>query len=121
MLYNANPRNRENKNQRTMVKRNSNEAQGPCQDSIRLNLLHPKLFRCTTSIGVLNHMGIITNSRIGIKIYSLYQFTNIVLYGSTKYLFIIKCIDMVLFFHYLQLSRLDRWSSGSINPWYINN
>ena len=50
-------------------KENSNEAQGPCQkDSIRLNLLHPKLFRCTTSIGVLIHMGMISNSRIEIKV-----------------------------------------------------
>ena len=29
MLCNANPRNRENKNQSTMVTKNSNEAQGP--------------------------------------------------------------------------------------------
>ena len=65
------------KNQITMVTKNSNEAQGPCQkDSIRLSLLHPKLFRCTTSIGVLIHMGIISNSKIGIKVQSLYQFTN---------------------------------------------
>ena len=47
----------------------SNEAQGPCQkDSIRLNLLHPKLFKCTSSIGVLIHMRMIINSRIGIKV-----------------------------------------------------
>ena len=47
----------------------SNEAQGPCQkDSIRLSILHPKLFRCTSSIGVLIHMRMITNSRIRIKI-----------------------------------------------------
>ena len=47
----------------------SNEAQGLCQkDSIRLRLLHPKLFRCTTSIGVLIHKRMITNSRIGIKV-----------------------------------------------------
>ena len=33
--------------------RKSNEAQGPCQkDSVSLSLLHPKPFRCTTSIGV---------------------------------------------------------------------
>ena len=57
------------KNQRTMVTKNSSEAQGPGQkDSIRLSLLHPKLFRCTTSIGVLIHMGMISNSRIGIKV-----------------------------------------------------
>ena len=29
MICNANPRNKENKNQRTMVTKNSNEAQGP--------------------------------------------------------------------------------------------
>ena len=47
----------------------SNEAQGPCQkDSIKLSILHPKLFRCTTSIGVFIHMRMITNSRIGIKV-----------------------------------------------------
>ena len=42
------PRNKEQWSQRK-----SNEAQGPCQkDSVSLSLLHPKLFRCTTSIGV---------------------------------------------------------------------
>ena len=57
------------KKQLTKVTKNSNEAQGPCQkDSIKLNLLHPKIFRCTTSIGVLIHMEIISNSKIGIKV-----------------------------------------------------
>ena len=47
----------------------SNEAQGPCQkDSIRLSLLHSKIFRCTLSIGVLIHTRMITNFRIGIKV-----------------------------------------------------
>ena len=47
----------------------ANEAQGPCQkDSVRSSLLHPKPFRCTTSIRVLIHMRMITNSRIGIKV-----------------------------------------------------
>ena len=56
-------------NQRTMVTKNRKEAQGPCQkDSTRLNILHPKFFRCTTSIGVLIHMGMITKSKIGIKV-----------------------------------------------------
>ena len=65
------------KNQRTMVTKNSNEVQGPCQkDLIRLSLLHPKLFRFTTNIGVLIHMEMISNSKIGIKVQSLYQFTN---------------------------------------------
>ena len=58
-------------------KKYNNEAQGPCQkDTIRLSLLHPKLFRCSTIIGVLIHMRMITNSRIGIKDQNLYQFTN---------------------------------------------
>ena len=47
----------------------SNEAQGPCQkDSVNSSLLHPKPFKCTMSIGVLIHMRMITNSRIGIKV-----------------------------------------------------
>ena len=51
----------------------SNEAQRPCQkDLIRLSLLHPKPFRCTTSIGVCIHIRVISNSRIGIKVESLY-------------------------------------------------
>ena len=55
----------------------SNEVQGPCQkDSTRSSLLHPKPFRCTTSIGVCIHIRVISNSRIGIKIENLYQFTN---------------------------------------------
>ena len=58
-------------------KKQSDEAQRPCQkDSTRLSLLHPKLFRCTSSIGVIIHMRTITNSKIGIKVQSLYQFTN---------------------------------------------
>ena len=58
-------------------KENSNEAQGPCQkESIRLSLLRPKPFRCTTSIGVLIHIRVISNSRIRIKVESLYQFIN---------------------------------------------
>ena len=71
MLCNANPRKqRKNKKPKNNGhKENSNEAQGPCQkDSIRLSLLHPELFRCTISIGVLIHMGMISNSRIGIKV-----------------------------------------------------
>ena len=80
MLCNANPKKKnekKKKNQITMVTKSCNKAQGPCQkDSIRLGILHPKLFRCITSIGVLNHMGMISNSRIGIKVESLYQFTN---------------------------------------------
>ena len=58
-------------------KEQSIEAQGPCQkDSIRLSLLHSNLFRCTTSIGVFIHMGMISNSRIGIKVQSPYQINN---------------------------------------------
>ena len=53
--------------------RKSNEAQGPCQkDSVSLSLLHPKLFRCTTSIGVCIHIRVISNSKIGIKVKFLY-------------------------------------------------
>ena len=78
MLCNANPRNKENKKPKSNgQKEYSNEAQGPCQkDSIRLSLLHPKLLRCTMSIRVFIHMRMISNSRIGIKVQSLYQFTN---------------------------------------------
>ena len=44
------------------------EAQGSCQkDSIRLSLLHPKLFRCNSGIGVIIHIRMTSNSRIGIK------------------------------------------------------
>ena len=58
-------------------KRKNNEAQRPCQkDSIRSSLLHLKPFRCTTSIGVYIHIRVISNSRIGIKVENLYQFTN---------------------------------------------
>ena len=47
----------------------SNEAQGPRQkDSIRSSFLHPKPFRCTTSIGVCIHIRVISNSKIGIKV-----------------------------------------------------
>ena len=57
--------------------RKRNEAQGPCQkDSVSLSLLYPKLFRCTTSIGVCIHIRVISNSKIGIKVERLYQFTN---------------------------------------------
>ena len=57
--------------------RKSNEAQGPCQkDSVSLSLLHPKLFRCTTSIRVCIHIRVISNSKIGIKVEHLCQFTN---------------------------------------------
>ena len=57
--------------------RKRNEAQGPCQkDSVSLSLLYPKLFRCTTSIGVCTHIRVISNSKIGIKVERLYQFTN---------------------------------------------
>ena len=55
----------------------SNEAQGlRKKDSVSSSLLHPKPFRCTMSIGVLIHIRMITNSRIGIKVESPYQFTN---------------------------------------------
>ena len=68
------------KNQRTKNnghKEKSNKAQGPYQkDSIRSSLLHPKPFRCITSVGVYIHIRVISNSKIEIKVESLYQFTN---------------------------------------------
>ena len=65
------------KNKEQWSQRKSNEAQGPCQkDSISLSLLHPKHFRCSTSIGVCIHIRVISNSKIGIKVERLYQFTN---------------------------------------------
>ena len=65
------------KNKEQWSQRKSNEAQGPCQkDSVSLSLLHPKIFRCTTSIGVCIHIRVISNSKIGIKVECLYQFTN---------------------------------------------
>ena len=80
MLCNANPRNKNKKiknkkqkkikNQRTMVtKGKAMKHKDPCQkDSIRSSLLHPKPFRCTSSIGVLIYVRMITNFRIGIKV-----------------------------------------------------
>ena len=66
-----------NKTKSNGHKEQSNEAQGLCQkDSFRLSLWHPKIFRCTSSIEVLIHIKMISNSRIGIKVKSLYQFTN---------------------------------------------
>ena len=57
--------------------RKSNEAQGPCQkNSVSLSLFYPKLFRCTMSIGVCIKIRVISNSKIGIKVERLYQFTN---------------------------------------------
>ena len=74
MLWNANPSNKK-KNKKTKNnghKGKNNEAQRPCQkDSIRLSLLHPKLFRCTTSIGVCIYIRVISNSKIGIKVEGL--------------------------------------------------
>ena len=46
------------------------------KDSVSLSLLHPKLFRCTMSIEVSIHIRVISNSKIGIKVECLYQFTN---------------------------------------------
>ena len=65
------------KTKEQLSQRKSNEAQEPCQkDSVSLNLLHPKIFRCTTSIGVCIHIRVISNSKIGIKVECFYQFTN---------------------------------------------
>ena len=69
MLCNANPRKQKTKPKNRGHKGYNNEAQEPCQkDSVSSSLLHPKPFRCTMSIGVLIHMGMITNFRIGIKV-----------------------------------------------------
>ena len=68
-------KNRKTKEQWSQMK--SNEVQGPCQkDSVSLSLFHPKLFRCTTNIGVCIHSKMISNSKIGIKVERFYQFTN---------------------------------------------
>ena len=64
-LLETEKKNTKTKEQRSQTK--SNEAQGPCQkDSVSLSLLHPKIFRCTTSIGVC--IRVISNSKIGIKV-----------------------------------------------------
>ena len=90
MQCNSQSQKEKHKNQR--IKNNSykgkkNEAQEPCQkNSIRSSLLHPKPFRCTMSIGVCIHIRVISNSRIGIKVESLYQFTN-------------KCYRILRFWH----------------------
>ena len=45
------------KNKEQWSQRKNNEAQGPCQkDSVSSSLLHPKLFKCITSIGVCIHI-----------------------------------------------------------------
>ena len=65
------------KNKEQWSPRKNNEAQRPCQkDSVSLSLLHPKHFRYTSSIGVCIHIRVISNSKIGIKVERLYQFTN---------------------------------------------
>ena len=50
-------------------KEQSNEAQGPYQkDLIKPSFLHLKLFRYNFCIGVLIHIRMLSNSRIGIKV-----------------------------------------------------
>ena len=58
------------KNQRAMVtKRIAMKHKDHVRKNlIRLSLLHPKPFRCTSSIKVLIHIRIPSNSRIGIKV-----------------------------------------------------
>ena len=57
------------KNKEQWLQRKNNEAQRPCQKGlVRLSLLHPKLFRCNCSIGVTIHIGMLSNSKIGIKV-----------------------------------------------------
>ena len=71
MLCNKNP---EKKNTKKTTKKNGHkeygdEAQGPCQkNSIRLSILHPKLFRCNSCIEVIIHIRMMSNFRIGIKV-----------------------------------------------------
>ena len=77
MLCNANSRDKKKKKKKNGHKWKSNKAQGLNQkDSIKSSLLHPKPFRCTMSIRVFIHIRVISNSRIGIKVENLYQFTN---------------------------------------------
>ena len=79
MLCNANPRNKKekHKNQRTKVtKGKTMKHKDHVKDSVRLSLLYPKIFRCTMSIEVCIHIRVISNSKIGIKVELLYQFTN---------------------------------------------
>jgi len=68
MLCNVILKTKENKN----LKKNGQKGfciQGSCQkDSIRLSLLHPKLLRCNSSVGIIIHIRIMSNSSIGIKI-----------------------------------------------------
>ena len=46
------------------------------KDHVSLSLLHSKLFRRTSSIGVYIHIRVISNSKIRIKVECLYQLTN---------------------------------------------
>ena len=65
---------KKHKNQRTMVTKDKamKHKDHVRKDSVSLSLLHPKLFRCTTSIGVCIHVRVISNSKIGIKVKCLY-------------------------------------------------
>ena len=64
-LLETKEKNTKPKNKEQWSQRKSNEVQGPCQeDSVSLSLLHPKLFRCTTSIGVCIHIRVISDSKI---------------------------------------------------------
>ena len=45
------------------------EAPRQCQkDSIRMSILHPKPFRYNSNIGVIIHIRMMSNSKIGIKV-----------------------------------------------------
>ena len=68
---------KQNKTKKTKTKQQKNnghkeyrdEAQRPCQkDSIKLSLLHSKLFRCNSCIGLIIHIRMMSNSKIGIKV-----------------------------------------------------
>ena len=79
MLCNVNPK---KKKKTKTTKKNGYKVQKdevlePCQkDSITSSLLHPKIFRCYSYIGVIIHIRMLSNSKIGIKVYCLYQLTN---------------------------------------------
>ena len=68
MLCNANPKNKKTA-KKNGHKEYEDKAQGPCQkNSIRLSFLHPKLFRYNSCIGVIIHIRMMSNSKIGVKI-----------------------------------------------------
>ena len=54
---------------RGMVTKNNEMKHKDCQkDSVGLSLLHLKPFRCNSNIGVIIHIRMMSNSKIGIKV-----------------------------------------------------